>query len=330
MYPFVYKSETGGSTMEVQIYGSRGSLPISNRQSVEHGGNTTCLRIISDCIPEGMALVIDAGSGFQPMSIDALAEGTKEFVVLHTHYHHDHTQGLLIAPPIFMDQIPLKLYGPVQDGWGPKRVYETIMQKPLHPTPIQMFMHHLTFHDIEHPGIKVFLVHPTGGVKFMEIEQYRRLNLKGEMMPFMSRDKYPVDECLVITMHYTDHPEHTISYRFEESPTGKTFVFLTDEECRAGLPQSLRNFLNEADLLIQDAQYSEEEYHSGSKAGFGHGTPRYVVETAEACGVKRVGFFHHDPMSTDEKVGKLVAEGEEAKSSELEIFPCADYQTVTL
>lgn len=316
--------------MKVQIYGSRGSLPISNRDSVDNGGNTTCLRVNSDCIPEGTALVIDAGSGFQPMSIDALKEGTKEFVVLHTHYHHDHTQGFLIAPPIFMGHIPIKLYGPIQDGWGVKRVYKTIMQRPLHPVPIEMLLHHLIFHDIEHPGTKIFLVHPEGGVKFMDIEQYRRLTSKGSMMPFKEGDKYSVDECLVITMHYAEHPEHTISYRFEERPTGKTFVFLTDEECRAALPQSLKDFLNEADLLIQDAQYCQEEYDSGAKAGFGHGTPAYVVTTAETCNVRRVGFFHHDPMSTDKRICMLVAEGEAARSSEIEIFACADYQTITL
>lgn len=316
--------------MKVKVYGSRGSLPVSNPKSVNSGGNTTCLKIESDCIPEETALVVDAGSGFLPMSLDALSGGINKFVVLHTHYHHDHTQGLLIAPPIFMDEVQLKLYGPVQDGWGPRLVYETIMQKPLHPTPIQMFMHHLTFHDIEHPGIKVFLVHPKGGVKLMDIEQYKRLSEKSEMMPFNSGDKYSVDECLVITMYYADHPENTIAYRFEERPTGKSFVFLTDEECRAALPRDLKSFLNAADLLIQDAQYSEEEYHSGAKAGFGHGTPHYVVETALACKVKRVGFFHHDPGSTDEKIALLVAEGEEANTSELQVFACADYQTITV
>ena len=61
--------------MEVLVYGTRGSTPGQPRGSTIYGGHTTCLRIKSGCLPQGMALAIDAGSGFVDLSKDALKEG---------------------------------------------------------------------------------------------------------------------------------------------------------------------------------------------------------------------------------------------------------------
>ncbi|GBE16765.1 hypothetical protein BMS3Abin15_00588 [bacterium BMS3Abin15] len=78
--------------MKVKLYGTRGSVPVANSKSVQFGGNTTCVRVMSDCIPESMALIIDAGTGFVPLSNDILQEGgIEETLILFTHYHHDHT-----------------------------------------------------------------------------------------------------------------------------------------------------------------------------------------------------------------------------------------------
>jgi hypothetical protein len=52
--------------MQVVLYGTRGSTPICRSDAVKYGGNTTSLRVKSQCLPQGMALAIDAGSGFVP------------------------------------------------------------------------------------------------------------------------------------------------------------------------------------------------------------------------------------------------------------------------
>lgn len=313
--------------MKITTYGTRGSLPVANPASVNYGGNTTCVRVESDCLPPGMILCLDAGSGFQPLAMSVMGVAT-EYVVLHTHYHHDHTQGVLIAPPIYMDNIPMRIFGPMEMGMGPREAYETIMQPPLHPVPLARVAHHVSFHAIKQPTVTVIIIHPEGGLKVMDIEQYRRLANEGRQLPFKSGSKFPENECLVITMHYTDHPERTIAYRFYEEPTGKVFALLTDEECRYELPPSLRQFLQSADLLIEDAQYSEETYRSRT-AGFGHGTPKYAVSVAIKCGVRKLGLTHHNPASTDAVIETLVAEGKETiGDNPLELFACRDYQVI--
>ncbi|MBU2258088.1 MAG: hypothetical protein KJ926_03090, partial [Candidatus Omnitrophica bacterium] len=67
---------------------------------------------------------------------------------------------------------------------------------------------------------------------------------------------FPVNECLIIKMLKAEHPEYTVSYRFEEMPTEKVFVFLTDHENTDGFPAKLLGHIKGADLIIQDCQFS--------------------------------------------------------------------------
>ncbi len=313
--------------MEIIAWGTRGSLPVANPGMRQTGGNTTCYEVRSTCLPAGVHVVIDGGTGFLPFANEALQRGMTELHLFHTHYHHDHTQGVLIAPPIFMPQLEMHIYGTKDRSFGPKQVYERIMEPPFHPVSFGTISQHIAFHPIELPPTRVILIHPIGGQLILEKERFVHYDEEKKPVPFGQGHAYSLDECLVVLMHWTEHPERTITYRFEERPTGKVFVLLTDEEVRAGIPTTLIEFLSGADLLIQDVQYSQEEYEKGGKAGFGHGTPEYAVRLATATGVKRIGFTHHDPLSNDSRVAALVTEGETllAEGSVLTLFCCQDY-----
>lgn len=222
--------------MKVKFYGTRGSVPVSNPNKVTYGGNTTCLRLYSDCLPAGLTLAIDAGSGFVPLSWDALGEGgLEEVIVLFTHYHYDHTQGLFLAPLIFMKHLKLKLCGPVDQGIGPKQMLHELMRPPYFPVHHREVESHITFKDFEFPQTMVMAFHRQGGYRIMTIEAYERVLANDSMLP-IGREKFPVNECLIITMHKSRHPEQTVSYRIEEKSTGSVFVFLTDHENEDGLP----------------------------------------------------------------------------------------------
>lgn len=342
-FPFNALSPVGKSrkegTMRVTTFGTRGSIPIANPESVKYGGNTTCLRVESACLPEGHWLILDAGSGFVPASQQALKGGVKQVNLFFTHHHHDHNQGLLLSPLAFIKSIPVHVYGPVEDGWGPKEAIEAIMRKPLFPVDFKVVASHFYFHKLQHPTTIVILVHPHGGFRTLGLDVFERLMKKGEPIPFGQKKSFPVGECLVIWMHRTDHPETAISYRFEERPTGKVFCLLTDHENQDGVPLSLRSHLLNADLMIEDAQYDPETYAKRT-TGFGHATPVYAVKLANAVGVKRLGLSHHDPGSTDAKVEQILEIARDSAREALaaapadksglidpgNIFACADYQ----
>ena len=60
----------------------------------------------------------------------------------------------------------------------------------------------------------------------------------------------------------------------------------------------------DADLLIHDAQYTDEEY--ARCIGWGHSTYRHAFEFAARVGAKRIVPFHHDPSHDDETLDRLL------------------------
>ena len=218
--------------MRVQFYGTRGSCPVAHRSKGRYGGNTTCLRLDSPCLPTGHWLVIDAGTGILPLCADFAAAGGTEVTILHTHYHHDHTQGLALSTFPYRKEVPVTLYGPRDQGVGPREVYQTLMQPPYFPVDFHEVGSHIRCVDIAHPNSTVLVVHPEGGWKVLTVEAFERLAQNGAQVPFGQGLKFELAACLVIALHRSNHPERTISYRFEERPSGVVFAFVTDHENR--------------------------------------------------------------------------------------------------
>ena len=59
-----------------------------------------------------------------------------------------------------------------------------------------------------------------------------------------------------------------------------------------------------ADLLIHDAQYTEEEFVELSD--WGHSTPAFAVQVATGPASKRLDMFHHDPGHTDRQIDTML------------------------
>jgi len=318
--------------MKVTMYGTRGSTPICRRDSMTYGGNTTCLQIESECLPSGWAFAVDTGTGFFQLSQQLLKEGVMKIGVIFTHWHHDHTQGLLLAPHTFIPQASMTVWGPKEHGIGPAEVFGGIMKPPVFPVNYVKVCHRIKTVPLCEVGTQVMVVHPKAGFHLLDIHRYRQRVAEGKQLN-LGGSHHPVEECLVVLMLKTEHPEYTVSYRFEEKPTGRTFVFLTDHENTAGLPKDLLDHVRGAHLLVQDGQYSAEVYKART-AGFGHGTPQYCAEVMNAAGAERLGITHHDPMASDTDVGKRVEEARNyarelgVADPETRIFGCADYLSI--
>jgi len=66
--------------MKIKVFGTRGSTSISNPDSIKYGENTTCIRVMDDSIPDNVAMVVDAGSGFSPMCNEIMQDDKNFFV----------------------------------------------------------------------------------------------------------------------------------------------------------------------------------------------------------------------------------------------------------
>ena len=89
---------------------------------------------------------------------------------------------------------------------------------------------------------------------------------------------------------------------FKVSACGKSIVYATDFEHTEEKTRELTAFAAGADLVLYDAQYTEEEF--SVKKGFGHSTAEAGKRVQRESGAGRLLLIHHDPRHTDDFLKK--------------------------
>src|SRR5437763_312311 len=98
----------------------------------------------------------------------------------------------------------------------------------------------------------------------------------------------------------------------------------TDAEHRpGGLDNNVLQLARDADLMIYDCNYTEEEYPA--HVGWGHSTWQQGVRLASAAGAKLLAMFHHDPEHADELLDRI---GRAAKAQRAETVVAAEGMTL--
>ncbi|MGL4500182.1 MAG: MBL fold metallo-hydrolase, partial [Planktothrix sp.] len=121
-----------------------------------------------------------------------------------------------------------------------------------------------------------------------------------------------ISDDIVVETALLNHPGEAVGYRVNWRNYAAAYVSDT-EHFPDRLDENVLFLARDADVLIYDATYSDEQYHSEktSKVGWGHSTWQEAVKVAKAANVKRLVIFHHDPLHNDDlmdKVGEQVAE----------------------
>ena len=94
------------------------------------------------------------------------------------------------------------------------------------------------------------------------------------------------------------HPDGSIIFRLGYG--GKSLVYATDYESEPESFARLISFCRGADLVLYDAQYTDEEYVS--KKGFGHSTAGKGIELLLRSGAKKLLLIHHNPFAADKEL----------------------------
>ena len=87
---------------------------------------------------------------------------------------------------------------------------------------------------------------------------------------------------------------------------GKTLVYATDFEHEEPYFSDLIDFSKDADLVLYDAQYTQEEYEK--RKGFGHSTAEKGLELLDRSGAAQLLLIHHDPNHADEQLLEMEAQ----------------------
>jgi phosphoribosyl 1,2-cyclic phosphodiesterase len=293
--------------MRVRFWGTRGSIPVPAASVLRYGGNTLCVEVCSDA---GTRVILDAGSGLRSLGADLMARDLSplDLPILLTHVHWDHIQGLPFFGPAARAGTTCAVYGPRPN---PDKSLEEVLVAQM-----------------EQPSFPVRL-HALGGrFAFEEVEDGETFSL-GEV---------------VVTTHTLHHTSRTLGYRL--SCDGATVAYVTDHEpyvwppgdtsraqgSAAAREHALRAFVRGADLVIEDAQYTAEEY--SHRRGWGHSPIDYCVDVAVAAGVARLALFHHDPAHTDSQIDACVRRAREharaTADTALEVLGAAEGDEIVL
>lgn len=259
--------------MRVRFWGTRGSIPSPGPRTAKYGGNTSCVEVLAD---DGTLIVLDCGTGVRELGAHLLQAAPRplriHLFIGHTHW--DHIQGFPFFTPVFLPDTELNIYAVAGFQHSLEDAMAGQMQYSYFP-------------------IKLYDLHSR--INFTELEE----------------GFFRVGSVLVETQ-YLNHPAPTMAYRI--SSGGAAVAYVTDHEpfwppTGSGFdhPGDQRHvaFLQGADLVIHDAQYSKEEYPS--KIGWGHSTIEYATDVALAAGARRLALFHHDPTHDDATLDTLEA-----------------------
>lgn len=277
--------------MKFYCFGPRGSLPAPSLKSKnfytdEFGGNTTCYYLQAG----GFHLIFDMGSGAKNLG-DYLMKNkvvSTDFVLLISHYHSDHTQGMGFHIPFYLPQNRFHVHGFIPTE-GVKESLKTCVEQclvekqggPFFPVPHSQMPAQKSYYDHSALFSESFLLDLSSG--------------KVEHKPPQGYDKQNPQHLLVTTIPL-NHPQGCLGYRIDY--LGKSLAFCTDNEPLAFTNKNINTLAKDVDLIVLDGQYTKTQL-AGFAQGFGHGNPELCVDQAKDCGAKKLIIHHHDPSHDD-------------------------------
>ena len=210
-------------------------------------------------------LILDMGSGARRLGMDLMKRKFGELHVLITHTHWDHIQGWPFFVPAFIPGNTIHFYSSFDDM---EERLDLQQKFQFFPVALNQMASNKIFHVLKYHN-------------------------EFQIGPF-TISSYPLI-----------HPGGATSYKIQAG--GKTMIFATDTEFYGESKDKnindARSFFYGADVLLLDAQYSDEE--ARVKAGWGHTSVNVAIECAISCSVKRLFLTHHEPVHSDHQIYEL-------------------------
>jgi phosphoribosyl 1,2-cyclic phosphodiesterase len=255
----------------VTFWGTRGSISTPGRTTERYGGNTPCITIFH----KDTRLILDAGTGIRNFGLDIRDEigNPENRLSLHlflSHTHWDHIQGLPFFQPAYDKETTLTIYGSPNKENFLASVLKGQMDKEYFPVSMSVF---------------------SADIRIRE----------------MSEEIIHLGDLTIEWQEQIYHPGGSVRYSIQVD--GKKIIYATDvelnrifqgesrEDDAKALAREYLEFVHNADLLIADGHYTEEEY--ASKVGWGHSSIPLLLDVAYEAQVKQLVIFHHDPQHSD-------------------------------
>lgn len=267
----------------VRFWGVRGSYPTPGYHTLRHGGNTACVEVQVGT----HTLIFDAGSGIIRLGDELLRNMNGEacLSLFLTHAHSDHLVGFPFFAPLFDARTNIHLFGPDLAGRAIEQIVTPVMSPPYFPVEMRGLPSQRTFHTVTDDLLVSW--HPGGSEPVINTAHGKKDGAEVCVEAKFTRS-HPLNGAVVYSVEYA----------------GRRMVYATDVEWRNGCEAEFLAFVEGADLLIHDAQYTIDDYQHG-KLGYGHSTVEMAVEAARTAHVRELILFHHEPTYTDNQLDTM-------------------------
>jgi phosphoribosyl 1,2-cyclic phosphodiesterase len=206
--------------LKVGFWGVRGSLPTPSSNTLNIGGNTSCVEIRG---PGGEIAIFDSGTGIRELGDRLVKESQGRPLSIHlflSHFHWDHIQGLPFFAPLYNPANSITIYS--SHCSAPLKAALTgLMSPPYFPVKFESL-----------PAC----------IELVELgPDVRQVGL-------LAVSSFPVN-----------HPQGACGYRVECAGAVVVYV-PDREHGMPEMDRMIREQARSADLLIHDSQYTPEEY----------------------------------------------------------------------
>ena len=305
------------NNIKIIFSGLRGSIAVNDPNFTRYGGNTSSVQLQFD---NGAEILLDGGSGiFQTgqryMSKGGPAGIPDKLMILITHQHWDHIQGLPFFVPLYIPKKKIVMCGCNQGSLLFKDILSGQMSDPYFPVELQNWMA-----DIEYRSI--------GQEKF-DFCDIKIESLNAEHPGMTLGYKITYKEKLITYMPdnelFAKFPQEKIYVKYWgdiDEKTDMETVILEEQK------KHFFDFIENSDVFIHDSQYTRDEYKT--KVGWGHSCFEDTVNAGIFANAKHIVLFHHDPSHNDNKIDEMLKKSEEiiiSKNSRCKVS-AASQQTV--
>ena len=268
--------------MKVTLWGTRGSLASPGPDTARYGGNTSCVEVRGN---NATMLILDAGTGLRGLGL-SLPKSLPRVNILLTHLHMDHIQGLGFFGALRSPETETHIWGPASTTLDLRSRLTRYLSPPLFPVHLRD-LPNIILHEV--PG-----------------------------------DDFDIGE-FHISAALVCHPDPTVGYRIESQHSSISYI--PDHEPALGARKfpisadwtSGYKLAAGSDLLIHDAQFSDDEYRT--RVGWGHSSLSQAFKFAALAGVKTLIPFHHDPSHTDDVLDDLIHASMDSSKPGFKVLP---------
>ena len=260
----------GRTELTVAVWGSRSGATAESTADSRYGRRTSCVCVE---LPKHL-IVFDAGSGLSALGNDLVKSGRfKELWLFLTHFHHDHVEGLADFACARDASYTLNISG----ASDPDKPFEEALTAALEPA-----------FDGKAPPCR--------------IELYELMEQTYEILPGVR-----------MTALFANHPGTTLGYILQSE--GRKIAYCPDSELYGEYGTALQDYdeklggmVRDADLLIHDGCFTEEDYKNNRNAG--HSSFLAAVDFAVRNKVKSLLLFHQNGRYGDDVLDKMAKDAE--------------------